>query len=136
MCICPVMPFDIKCYTLAQVFLEDEGLPERYADRIAQAIQNLIEDEISWIRGGFYPPQRRRPRAGAVSNGNAVIKHLDAIYPRAISARDLAEEIDRPHHSVSTMLSRLATYGVIGIKRASHNSARGRQPTLYQARKD
>lgn len=42
--------YDVKCYDLAQAFLEDEEPPafrsEERINRLAQVIQDAIEDEI------------------------------------------------------------------------------------------
>lgn len=43
------MSFDIKCYELAEMFLEDSSAPNTEINRrwLAQAIQDAIEDELS-----------------------------------------------------------------------------------------
>lgn len=44
--------YDSRCYDLAVVFLEDEGVlnTEAAKKHLAAVIQELIEDEIHWMR--------------------------------------------------------------------------------------
>lgn len=46
------MSYDSKCYELAEWFLHDSNLSiRRYAPRLAQIIQDAIENEIGdWVR--------------------------------------------------------------------------------------
>jgi hypothetical protein len=59
------MTYDEKCYELAQMFLEDEGEPlntKEVAHRLAQCIQDAIENEIEWMK--THPEKADKPYGG------------------------------------------------------------------------
>lgn len=62
--------YDTKCYDLASAFLEDEpGLfTEAKNDELAALIQRTIEDQISFWRSNYEPPDPPGFEAGFAEN--------------------------------------------------------------------
>ncbi len=43
------MPYDVKCWELADAFGKDSGLTDLEISKLSQAIQDKIEDEIDYL---------------------------------------------------------------------------------------
>ncbi len=43
------MPYDVKCWELAEAFGKDRGLTDIEIAKLSQAIQDKVEDEIDYL---------------------------------------------------------------------------------------